>query len=346
MTKMVMLRVTGAASRRRGAGRGEDIAENNLVKCSWYGSDPYWGRLLGAAGSAGVAFDSEKRASPMAASPSRAAASRSRMIATRSPRHMKSEQIEIEVDLGTGGGTRPGDRDRPRPRLHQGEFGHVMSSADATPALTARILVQALPYIQRFRGKTVIVKLGGAAIDAELDRALAQDVLLLRSVGVRCVLVHGGGPQVDAMMGGRQGAGVPRRPARHRRRNAARSSAWCWSARSAAISSRRSTGIARRSGRGRRRGRGWRAADHHAARPRPRLRRRCAQVRAERLHGLLDQGLAPVVSTVGADRVGPALQYQRRRGGDGDRGGDGGREDRLSHRRARPARGSEGRVHA
>jgi acetylglutamate kinase len=64
----------------------------------------------------------------------------------------------------------------------------------------ARVLVQALPYIQRFHGRSVVVKLGGAAIDAELDRALAQDVLLLRSVGVRCVLVHGGGPQVDEMM--------------------------------------------------------------------------------------------------------------------------------------------------
>jgi acetylglutamate kinase len=69
-----------------------------------------------------------------------------------------------------------------------------------TPTDTARILIQALPYIQRFTGKSVVVKLGGAAIDAELDRALAQDVLLLRSVGVRCVLVHGGGPQVDALM--------------------------------------------------------------------------------------------------------------------------------------------------
>jgi acetylglutamate kinase len=68
------------------------------------------------------------------------------------------------------------------------------------PSLTASILVQALPYIRRFAGKAVVVKLGGAAIDAELDRALAQDVLLLRSVGVRCVLVHGGGPQVDTMM--------------------------------------------------------------------------------------------------------------------------------------------------
>ncbi|HYE27853.1 MAG TPA: acetylglutamate kinase [Allosphingosinicella sp.] len=69
-----------------------------------------------------------------------------------------------------------------------------------SPSETAAILVQALPYIQRFHGRSVVVKLGGAAIDRELDRALAQDVLLLRSVGVRCVLVHGGGPQVDALM--------------------------------------------------------------------------------------------------------------------------------------------------
>jgi acetylglutamate kinase len=70
----------------------------------------------------------------------------------------------------------------------------------SSPTLTAHVLVEALPYIQRFRGKTVVVKLGGAAIDRDLDRALAQDVLLLRSVGVDCVLVHGGGPQVDALM--------------------------------------------------------------------------------------------------------------------------------------------------
>ena len=64
----------------------------------------------------------------------------------------------------------------------------------------AQVLVQALPYIRRFAGKSIVVKLGGAAIDKELDRALAQDLLLLRSVGVRCVLVHGGGPQVDLVM--------------------------------------------------------------------------------------------------------------------------------------------------
>ena len=69
-----------------------------------------------------------------------------------------------------------------------------------TPGESARVLVEALPYIRQFAGKSVVVKLGGAAIDRESDLALAQDVLLLRSVGVRCVLVHGGGPQVDAML--------------------------------------------------------------------------------------------------------------------------------------------------
>src|SRR5438309_5342284 len=69
-----------------------------------------------------------------------------------------------------------------------------------TAGETARVLIEALPYIRQFAGKAVVVKLGGAAIDRESDLALAQDVLLLRSVGVRCVLVHGGGPQVDTML--------------------------------------------------------------------------------------------------------------------------------------------------
>lgn len=72
-----------------------------------------------------------------------------------------------------------------------------------TPLETANILIEALPYIRQFHGRSIVVKLGGAALedsDSDLDLALAQDVLLLRSVGVRCVLVHGGGPQVDTML--------------------------------------------------------------------------------------------------------------------------------------------------
>jgi acetylglutamate kinase len=72
---------------------------------------------------------------------------------------------------------------------------HGLAAADI-----ARVLVEAIPYVRRFAGKAIVVKLGGNAIDHRLDQALAQDVLLLRSVGVRCVVVHGGGPQIDATL--------------------------------------------------------------------------------------------------------------------------------------------------
>lgn len=73
--------------------------------------------------------------------------------------------------------------------------------ATRDPDFIARVLVQALPHIRRFAGRTVVVKMGGNALsDATQDRLLAQDVLLLKSVGVRVVLVHGGGPQIDDTM--------------------------------------------------------------------------------------------------------------------------------------------------
>jgi acetylglutamate kinase len=79
-----------------------------------------------------------------------------------------------------------------------------MSSAAVAhigPNEIAGVLVQALPHIRSFAGRTVVVKMGGNALsDPAQDRLLAQDVLLLKSVGVRVVLVHGGGPQIDDIM--------------------------------------------------------------------------------------------------------------------------------------------------
>lgn len=65
----------------------------------------------------------------------------------------------------------------------------------------ADVLVQALPYIQRFRGKPIVVKIGGnATIDPALAARLAEDVALMHSVGIRPVVVHGGGPQITDLM--------------------------------------------------------------------------------------------------------------------------------------------------
>lgn len=65
----------------------------------------------------------------------------------------------------------------------------------------ARVLVEALPYIKEFRGKTVVVKIGGVALDdPALRRRFAEDLVLLHWVGLQVVVVHGGGVQVSAML--------------------------------------------------------------------------------------------------------------------------------------------------
>jgi acetylglutamate kinase len=174
-----------------------------------------------------------------------------------------------------------------------------------SPTETAQILVEALPYIQRFAAKTVVVKLGGAAIDAALDRALAQDVLLLKSVGVRCVLVHGGGPQVDALM-----KKMGKEPEFHdglrvtdaETLQIVRMVLVGGVNRDIVATINRETlddpvavGVAGEDG------------GLLTTAPRdPALGfvGDVVEVRAGRLHGLLDQGLAPVVSTVGADPSG------------------------------------------
>jgi acetylglutamate kinase len=65
----------------------------------------------------------------------------------------------------------------------------------------AEILMEALPYIRAFQGKTLVIKYGGAAMEqADLKESFALDVILLRYVGINPVIVHGGGPQIDALM--------------------------------------------------------------------------------------------------------------------------------------------------
>jgi acetylglutamate kinase len=65
----------------------------------------------------------------------------------------------------------------------------------------ARILIEALPYIRRFRGKTVVIKYGGnAMVDQPLKQGFARDVVLMKLVGVNPVVVHGGGPQIGSLL--------------------------------------------------------------------------------------------------------------------------------------------------
>ena len=80
-----------------------------------------------------------------------------------------------------------------------------MSRSRAVPTADAlakaEVLAEALPWLEQFRGATVVVKYGGnAMVSPELQRSFAEDVVFLRLAGLRPVVVHGGGPQINAML--------------------------------------------------------------------------------------------------------------------------------------------------
>ena len=67
--------------------------------------------------------------------------------------------------------------------------------------LQSQVLIESLPYLRKFHGETVVIKYGGhAMVDDRLKRAFAQDVQFLRQVGLYPIVVHGGGPQINAML--------------------------------------------------------------------------------------------------------------------------------------------------
>ena len=76
-----------------------------------------------------------------------------------------------------------------------------MTAASISPQDQADLLARALPYIRRFHGKTLVIKYGGNAMtDPVLQQAFAEDVVLLKLVGMNPVVVHGGGPQIEGLL--------------------------------------------------------------------------------------------------------------------------------------------------
>ena len=105
MTRIARLSVTGAADDHEAKIAAKAIAENNLVKCSWYGGDPYWGRLLAAAGSCGVALDvarSRVAYGGITVAQGGVAVAHDGQALSE---HMTGEEISIEVHLGAGSAT-------------------------------------------------------------------------------------------------------------------------------------------------------------------------------------------------------------------------------------------------
>ena len=105
MTRMAHLTVTGAHTNEEARIAAKNIVENNLVKCSWYGSDPYWGRLMAAAGSAGVDLNVARSRVAYGGILVAAGGVGIEHDGEALVEHMLGEEVQIEVHLGAGHGS-------------------------------------------------------------------------------------------------------------------------------------------------------------------------------------------------------------------------------------------------
>jgi len=213
-TKRIETFVTGAPSEAIARDIAKSICGSPLVKAAMFGQDPNWGRILSTvgsrAGSQGWELDPTAAAVTIqsvrvydgAPQPFDRAGLRARL---------REPEVIIEVELRAGAETA-------RAYGCDLSYDYVKLNADYTsllveapgggvakddrlgnysPAFKRALLVEALAYISRFRGKRCVIEFGGTAMTREsLKRSFCDDVLLLHSVGLVPIVVHGGGPEL------------------------------------------------------------------------------------------------------------------------------------------------------
>ena len=237
-TWLLEVRVAGGASRHDARMAAQAVGGILLLKAAIFGADANWGRVLCAIGyskrrwtlSGGMCIRLESRTD-------RVCKRRAGIPLTRIPPN-RADPARGVMDIPSCGTARPRpppwgwdltrrlcedqrglpqqeaeafaenarsqaraqEQRRSRPALHILMQMRVYAMK-ISPPTGAQVLTRALPYIKQFAGKTVVIKYGGnAMISEELKAAVMQDVVLPSTVGIQVVLVHGGGPEISAML--------------------------------------------------------------------------------------------------------------------------------------------------
>jgi acetylglutamate kinase len=213
-TKLLEVTVEGAPGDDVAIELAKCVAGSSLVKAAMFGADPNWGRVLASIGArAGTAgYDVDPAAARVTVQAvevyDRAPVAHDASVLKA---RMREPEVDVVVDLraGSGSGVAWGcdlsydyvkiNADYtslivPRP---DGGVAKDDRLANYSPTFKQQLLVEALGYIRRFAGTRCVVKYGGAAMVKEsLKKSFCDDIGLLRSVGLRPIVVHGGGPEI------------------------------------------------------------------------------------------------------------------------------------------------------
>jgi acetylglutamate kinase len=213
-TKRIETIVTGAPTEDIARDLAKSITASPLVKAAMFGGDPNWGRVLSTVGSraGSQGWDLEPanacvtiqgtRVYDGAPQPFERAALKARL---------REPEVVIDVELRAGGHSARAygcDLSYDYVKLNADYTSLLVEAPDGgvakddklrnySPAFKRALLVEALAYISRFRGKRCVIKYGGAAMTRDsLKRSFCDDVMLLHSVGLQPVVVHGGGAEL------------------------------------------------------------------------------------------------------------------------------------------------------
>ncbi|AKU90414.1 bifunctional glutamate N-acetyltransferase/amino-acid acetyltransferase ArgJ [Vulgatibacter incomptus] len=213
-TKRLEIRVNGAPDEAIAEDVAKAIAGSSLVKAAIFGADPNWGRILSTvgarAGSQGFAIDpygASVKIQDLVVYDGAPADADKTILKAR----MREPEVKVDVELRAGAASATAwgcDLSYDYVKINadytslivQTPTGGVAKDerlSNYSPAFKVSLLVEALGYISRFKGQRCVIKYGGAAMTREsLKRSFCEDILLLRSVGLCPIVVHGGGPDI------------------------------------------------------------------------------------------------------------------------------------------------------